>query len=132
VALFVAYISALLAFFIADMVWLGAMVNRLYRPAIGDLMAEHINLPAAGLFYVLAPAGLVYFAVLPALRISSPSHALVSGAAYGFFTYMTYDLTNQTTLKNWSTTLSIADIVWGSVLSAFAAFLSYLAASRFA
>jgi uncharacterized membrane protein len=130
--LLVAYVSALVAFLAADMVWLGAMVDRLYRPTIGDMMAANINLPAAALFYVLAPAGLVYLTVLPALKTSSFSHAIVSGAAYGFFTYMTYDLTNQATLKNWSTTLSIVDMFWGAVLSAFAAGIAYLAASRFA
>jgi uncharacterized membrane protein len=34
--------------------------------------------------------------------------------------YATYDLTNQSTLKNWSTALTIADLIWGTVLSAVA------------
>ena len=31
---------------------------------------------------------------------------------------MTYDLTNQATLKNWTTQLTLADIGWGTVLGA--------------
>ncbi len=127
-----AYVTALIAFVAVDMVWLGAMVDRLYRPAIGALMAESVNLPAAGLFYLLAPAGLTYFAVLPAVKAQSLGLALASGAAYGFFCYMTYDLTNQATLKNWSATLSAIDIGWGACLGAIAAAAAYGVASRLA
>ena len=97
------YFGALVAFVAFDMVWLSVMVERIYRPAIGPLLAETVNLPAAGIFYLLAPVGVTYFAVLPALKAQSVSVALVSGALYGFFSYMTYDLTNQATLKSWST-----------------------------
>jgi len=126
----VAYAVALIAFIGLDMVWLGTMVDRLYRPVIGDMMAASVNFPAAILFYLLAPAGLVYFAVAPALRTSSLASALTAGAAYGFFTYLTYDLTNQATLKNWSTALSAADIAWGVVLGAMSSAIAYAVASR--
>jgi uncharacterized membrane protein len=46
--------------------------------------------------------------------------AIIYGAAVGFMAYATYDLTNQSTLKNWSTALTIADLIWGTVLSAVA------------
>ncbi len=125
------YFGALVAFVAFDMVWLAVMVERIYRPAVGPLMSATVNLPAAIIFYLLAPLGLTYFAVLPAVKAQSLSVALVSGALYGFFTYMTYDLTNQATLKSWSTTLSIADIAWGAVLGAIAASSGYFLASRF-
>ena len=59
-------------------------------------------------------------------------HALVNGALFGFFTYATYDLTNQATLKDWTTQLTVIDMAWGTVLGAFAASLAYLVASRLA
>jgi uncharacterized membrane protein len=49
---------------------------------------------------------------------------------FGCVTYATYDLTNQATLRNWSTALSIADICWGSVLAAISALVGYLVAHR--
>ena len=111
-----AYGAALLVFFLADMVWLGTMVSRLYRPALGDLLLLEMNLYPAIVVYRLSPIGLVIFAIGPALKSGNITTALVLGALFGFFTYGTYDLTNQATLRNWSTTLTIADMAWGSVL----------------
>ena len=116
-----AYVAALLVFFLADMVWLGTMVSRLYRPALGDLLLSGVNMPPAILFYLLYPVGLVVFAIIPALKSGNLTTALFLGALFGFFTYGTYDLTNQATLRNWSTTLTIADMAWGSVLGGISA-----------
>jgi uncharacterized membrane protein len=53
------------------------------------------------------------------------------GAAFGFFAYMTYDLTNMATLKVWPVHLAAIDIAWGTVLTAIAASAGYAAAARF-
>ena len=116
-----AYLAALLVFFLADMVWLGTMVSRLYRPTLGDLLLSGVNMPPAILFYVIYPVGLVIFAIVPGLKSGNITTALFLGALFGFFTYGTYDLTNQATLRNWSTTLTIADMAWGSVLGGISA-----------
>jgi len=116
-----AYIAALLVFVLVDMVWLGIMVSRLYRPAIGDLLLTGVNMPPAILFYLVYPVGLVIFAIVPAIKGGNITMALLWGALFGFFTYGTYDLTNQATLRVWSTTLTIADMAWGSVLGGISA-----------
>jgi uncharacterized membrane protein len=38
---------------------------------------------------------------------------------------MTYDLTNQATLRSWSMQLTLADIVWGMVLTALAGTVAF-------
>jgi uncharacterized membrane protein len=38
---------------------------------------------------------------------------------------MTYDLTNQATLRSWATTLTLADIAWGMVLTAVSSTVAY-------
>jgi uncharacterized membrane protein len=129
---FVAYGFALFAFVTADAVWLSLMAPRLYRPTLGDIMLTGVNLFPAVLFYGLYPIGLVLFAVLPALKNGNTATAAVLGALFGFFTYATYDLTNQATLRNWSSLLSAADIGWGTVLGALAAALSFWLTGRFA
>jgi len=111
-----AYGATLLVFLLADMVWLGTMVSRLYRPVLGDLLLPEANLTPAIIFYLVYPLGLVIFAIVPALMSGNITTALLFGALFGFFTYGTYDLTNQATLRNWSTTLTISDMAWGSVL----------------
>jgi uncharacterized membrane protein len=125
------YVATLVAFVAADMVWLGIMVDRLYRPAIGDILSPSVNVPAAAVFYLIFPGGLTIFAVLQAVQNQSAGNAAVLGGLFGFFAYGTYDLTNQATLRNWPTHLTVIDLAWGSVLAAFAATIGYIAASRF-
>src|SRR4029078_11233783 len=87
----VSYFSSLLTFVACDMVWLGLMAPRFYRPILGDSALVGVNLPPAIAFYLLYPVGLMIFAVMPALKAGSPGAAALYGALFGFFTYATYD-----------------------------------------
>jgi uncharacterized membrane protein len=121
----VGYGVALAVFVAADMVWLGTMASRLYRPTLGDIAVPGVNLPPAMLFYALYPIGLLIFAVQPALKSGSMSTAAIYGALFGFFTYATYDLTNHATLRNWTLQLTLVDVAWGTILGAISATISY-------
>jgi len=125
-----AYLATLVVFVVCDMAWLGTMASRLYRPTLGDVLLANVNLPPAIAFYVIYPAGLVVFAVLPALRSGNLSQAAIGGALLGFFSYLTYDLTNQATLRNWTLQLTVLDITWGTVLGAISATAAYLITAR--
>ncbi|MFZ1477824.1 MAG: DUF2177 family protein, partial [Sphingorhabdus sp.] len=57
----------------------------------------------------------------PALASGRWQTALCWGALFGFFCYMTYDLTNHATLKTWSVKVTVLDIIWGTVLTGSAA-----------
>lgn len=118
----VAFLSTFVVFVAIDFVWLSSMANVLYKPVLGDMLAPQPRLGAAAIFYVIYAAALTYFAVWPAFEPGKGvSTALVNGAIFGFAAYATYDLTNQATLKNWSTLLTVADLAWGAALSAVAA-----------
>ncbi len=65
--------------------------------------------------------GILYFASLPALAARSLATAAVRGGAFGFFTYMTYELTNHATLRLWSWNLVVIDTLWGAALTAVSA-----------
>ena len=121
----VGYLAALVTMVAADMAWLGLMAPRFYKPTLGDIMLSGFNLPPAILFYLLYPVGLVIFAITPALKSGSVGTALVYGALFGLFTYATYDLTNQATLRNWTVQLTIVDVAWGTVLAAIASAVSF-------
>src|SRR5208283_3187371 len=126
----VSYIAASGLFFIVDVVWLSIMASRFYRPTLGDMALSGVNVAPAIAFYILYPIGLVIFAILPGLRSGSMTTALLYGALFGFFTYATYDLTNQATLRNWTIQLTLVDIAWGSALAAAAAMAGYLIAIK--
>jgi uncharacterized membrane protein len=128
----IAYVVTLVAFVAIDFIWLSSMANTLYKPTLGDMLAPSFRPVPAVLFYLVYVTGLTFFAVRPALASGSLGTAFLYGAAFGFVAYATYDLTNQATLKNWSTTLTVADLVWGTLLSAVAAGVGQWVTSRFA
>ena len=113
-----AYLSAGVAMAAIDAVWLTTMANRLYRPVIGSIMAAKPDMTAAVAFYLIYLAGVVFFAISPALKEASVMRALINGAALGFVAYATYDLTTQATLSVWSTRLTLIDLAWGTALTA--------------
>lgn len=121
----VGYLVALVTFVAADMVWLGTMAPRLYRPTLGDIAISGVNLPPAILFYIVYPAGLVIFVINPALKSGSISAAVLYGALFGFFTYATYDLTNYATLRNWTMQLTVVDTAWGIILGAITSVIAF-------
>ena len=128
--LFLTYLAVAVTFVAVDMAWLTTMVDRLYRPVMGDMLRAQPNLPAAAAFYLLYPVGLIWFAVLPAQQDGGALRAFTSGVLLGCFTYATYDLTNQATLRNWSTGLTLADVGWGSFLAGLSAWTGFLVAQK--
>jgi len=123
-----AYLGAGLTFAVIDAVWLTTMADRLYRPVIGSLMADRPNMTAAVVFYLIAIGGIVFLAVMPALKEAAWTRALLNGAVLGFVAYATYDLTNQATLSVWSTRLTVIDVGWGTMLTGAASVGGYFAA----
>lgn len=122
----IAYIATLIAFVGIDAVWLSRMADVIYRPAMGDMLLDKFRIAPAVAFYLIYATGLTYLAVRPALAQNDITTALINGAFVGFVAYATYDLTNQTTLRNWTTFLTVADMAWGTVLSAASAAIGYL------
>lgn len=118
----VAFVSTFVTFVAIDFIWLSGMADVLYKPVLGDMLAPDFRVAPAMLFYLIFVAALTFFAVLPSLeRGKGLGTALLHGAIFGFAAYATYDLTNQATLRNWSTLLTVADLAWGSALSAVSA-----------
>lgn len=123
---FIAYPTAAAIFLGLDAVWLGTMADRLYRPALGQLMREPFAPGPAFAFYAIYILGMVAFAIAPALARRSWRLALGAGALLGLVAYATYDLTNQATLKGWPWHVTLADLCWGM----FATGISAAAACR--
>lgn len=127
----IAYIAAAISFGVLDALWLGWAGNHLYRPYLGDLLAAQFRMLPALVFYAFYVAGIVWFAVRPGLS-GGVSAAALNGALLGALCYATYDLTNQATLRHWSTTITLVDIAWGAFATAVAASLATFAVAKFA
>ena len=126
----VAVIAVALVFGALDAVWLSWAGPNFYRPKLGDLLADSFRMAPALVFYAAYVAAVVWFAVRPGLANGIASAAL-NGALLGAICYATYDLTNQATLRSWSTTVTIADIIWGAFATAVAASAATFAADKF-
>lgn len=113
------------AFIVIDLIWLGIVAQPLYDHFIGEFLRESPNWYSALAFYSLFVAGVLYFAVDPALRQKSRRYAFKNGALFGFFTYMTYELTNHAVLEGWPFGIVLIDIAWGTVLGGATAVLAY-------
>ena len=130
--MFILFLISLVLFVVLDYIWLGHLGKGLYKKEIGKLMKKTPNWYAVGAFYLLYVIGLVIFAVFPSYSFSSIELAFLSGALYGFFTYMTYELTNLSVIKGWSFKIALIDIAYGTVLGAIVSGLAvwlYLAIS---
>lgn len=124
----VAFIAAAVAFGALDALWLGWAGPNFYRPRLGDILADSFRMVPAFIFYAAYVAAIVWFAVRPGLSAGLGA-AVLNGALLGAICYATYDLTNQATLRHWSTIVTVADIAWGAFATAAAAGIATLVAN---
>lgn len=117
----VAYGTTAAIFLAIDAIWLSQIATRFYFDRIGHLLMDKPNLGAAAVFYIIYVVGILIFAVLPALRSESFWHALVYGGLFGFFAYLTYDMTNYATMRDCPFTVVVVDVLWGTFLSGVSA-----------
>jgi uncharacterized membrane protein len=125
---FVAYAVTATVFLLVDLVWLGFAARAFYRTNIGALLADQINVTAAVIFYLLYIAGIVIFAISPALESGSWRTSLIMGSLFGFFAYATYDMTNLATLRDWPVAVAVVDMAWGAFLTGLSATAGFFAA----
>ena len=126
-----AYFAAALIFCLLDFIWLGIVMKDFYAKQMGTLLLANPRWGVAVAFYVLYLAGVVFFAVAPALQLGELSRAALYGALLGLVAYGTYNLTNLATIKAWSAMLAMVDMVWGAIVTSAAASAGYFAARSF-
>jgi uncharacterized membrane protein len=121
------FLGVSISLLILDIFWLSTMAKRLYRPELGNLIADKFRPIPAVIFYIIYVFGIMYFASSPAIHESSGKMALINGAILGAISYSTYDLTNAATLQKWSLKVTIIDIIWGATLTAMSSYAGYYA-----
>ncbi len=119
----IAYVAVLVAFVGIDMVWLMGVARSTYVAEMGSLLRKQPNLLAAVMFYLLYTAGILLFAVRPAVDASSVMMALWLGAALGLVAYGTYDLTNLSVMEGYGVKIAVIDLAWGTLVTALAAMI---------
>jgi len=93
-------------------------------------MASEPKLWAGLVFYLLYALGASIFVIFPAISKQSWIYAAQYGALFGFFCYMTYDLTNLAVIRDFPMRLAFVDIVWGSAVTALSATIACWVGNR--
>lgn len=109
-----------------DAVWLTLIAGTFYKKELGGLLRKKALLGPAALFYALYVAGIVIFALDPALAAQSIASVVGHGALLGLLMYATYDLTNFSTLKAWPAKVVVVDMVWGTFVTGLTVALAFL------
>ena len=110
------YLLSIVVFVVIDTFWIGTIAASFYKEHIGHLLRESFAVGPAILFYLIFLAGLNLFVLAPHWKASYRKIALY-GAAFGFVTYATFDLTSQAVFKDFPTIVVVVDLLWGSFLS---------------
>ena len=119
----ITYLATGVSFAAVDAVWLSQVGPKVYHPTLDAVLRpadDPLNLPAAIAFYLVYIAGVVALAIWPN-RAAPLRQTTITGGLLGAMAYATYDLTNQATLKVWSTQITLADIAWGTFVTAVGA-----------
>jgi uncharacterized membrane protein len=108
-------------FLALDSVWLSQTQEILYRRHLVGILLDGFRMFPALMFYILYVAGIMVFALESADQSGRISTAAKRGAFFGLVAYGTYDLSNLATLSAWSSVVTVADMVWGTIATALAA-----------
>src|SRR5659263_419761 len=114
----IAYLSSIVPMLAIDGVWLFTMSKRFYAKRIGSLMGLSPKLIPAIFFYLVYNLGIALLVAVPAVDDGTALfRVFLLGAVLGLVAYGTYDLTNQATLKEWPTLVTLVDLAWGALLT---------------
>lgn len=124
------FVPATLFFITIDIIFIGYLFNSQYlkylKP-IARLKSDGTlgpNLFAGILVWMIIVLGMLVF-VFPKIAVSSGFESFLWGCLYGFILYGMYDLTNFSVLANWPLTISIFDIVWGTLANGLLAYFLF-------
>ena len=115
------YLTTSVVFLALDIVMLKRVLYPLFSSNLGDWLLEDPRMGPAAVFYLFYVGGVLFFASWPAFNSGNPTQALMAGALLGVLAYGTYEFTNFATLRAWSPTMVMIDVVWGAVLTGVSA-----------
>lgn len=127
-------IAGFISFALLDYLWLAKIAKNFYL----DKLATHVKIKDGSLVPYLPAVPLVYIVGILAIWIfvlsfaSDTKHAIAFGAVLGLLMYAFYDFTNLATLKDYSWSIAIVDIVWGGFIVGAVSGIMYYIRSIFA
>ena len=107
-----AYAVVLVVMGALDGLWLGWLASAFYKQELGPLMTDSVRVVPAALYYLLYPVAIVALALTP--RPATLGSAALRSAVLGAAAFGVYDLTNLATLRGYSVSMTVVDMLWGT------------------
>lgn len=124
--LFYGWLIALPLIIIIDMIWFYFTVQSFYKPNLSHIISSEFNYAVAFVFYFIYSFCIAFLVVIPSSTIGdSIIIVFFKGFALGIAAYCAYNLTNQATIKEWPTIVTIVDTIWGGTITAIVASITY-------
>lgn len=119
-------IESLLTFLLLDAAWISQIATPWMKKTVPHLMATSPNVLAAVAFYLLYLSVLLILFILPGLSHKVGYQTIAFQTfLFGFTAYATYDLTNLAVMRGYPTSMAIADMIWGGVLTMITSLIIY-------
>lgn len=119
-------IESMVTFLLLDAAWISQVATPWMKKAVPHLMATTPNLLAAVAFYLLYLSVLLILFILPGLSHKVGYQTIAFQTfLFGFTAYATYDLTNLAVMRGYPTSMAIADMLWGGVLTMITSLIIY-------
>ncbi len=126
------FIVIIILLLIIDVPMITLINNSMYEAQFNDINNGKMKIGlhtwiSSIVCYTLIAFGIYYFIINnDTLRSSSNLTILLNGALFGLVTYGIYNSTNKATINNYSTTVSIVDTLWGSILCSIISLLTMI------
>lgn len=117
------------ALIVIDIIWIGGVAKSLYQTKLAQFLdlrngSLSIRILPAIILYAFMTAGALYFVVLPRVD-SSALDVIRAGLFYGLVIYSVYDLTNYSIMPAWPLSITIIDLIWGTVLNGIVSYVGW-------
>ncbi len=112
------YLSGLLTLLILDAIMIWFVILPTFKKYIPTYLNTDMNFVAAIAFYLLYILILGLLVVFPSVESKIPlMQMMYKSALFGFWAYMTYELTSMSVMKGWSWNMVLIDTLWWTVLT---------------
>lgn len=111
-------------YLIFDLPWIGYFGRGLYTSVVKDIQGSTLTPRLAGAVgaYLFLTIGMTYIVIA---NSKDRIDAAKKGALFGLVLYGVFDFTNLAMFNNWNWTVTVVDIIWGTMLSALVAYLAF-------
>lgn len=123
------FLSSFFLFAVLDAIWLGFVTKDVYMAELAPIARLKdgnfdIVYWSAFIVYVFLGLGVVFFVL--DMKQRTPIKVFLRGAFFGLLTYGVYDMTNVTTLKDYTVKIALLDMAWGAVACALVSTITFL------